>query len=142
MKAILVMLVVMVTTLSSGCNQNELEIQRAFPFTVSMRPLPFKIKKYRSVEIRLKIDRERIYTGTKFKLQYKQLVGQGMLRDENGAEILPERYFDLKHMSFALTYWSYSDTEHIMDFFVVDNFGQERKVRAKLLNDDSSEEVK
>ncbi|MBN9284099.1 MULTISPECIES: TraQ conjugal transfer family protein [unclassified Flavobacterium] len=142
MKTFILGLVLLVTMFATGCNKKELDIQRKFPFTLTMRALPFKIKKYFPVDVRLRIVRERIYTGTKYKLIFTPLEGTGELTDQEGNFINPNQPFDLKEDIFTLSYRSYSDTEHIFDITIVDNFGQQQKIRAKLLNDDSVDQVK
>ena len=132
MRTLIFSIIVLFTTLCSGCNQNDLEILRGSPFTLTLKPLPFTIQRDETVPLDLRIRRERFFLGTKYRLSWRQVVGQGAIKDEHGTDILPGKEYDLTNESFTLHYTSYSDTEHLLDLTVIDNFGQEKMVRAKL----------
>ena len=70
-------------TLGSCKKDNELNIQNDFPFEVNMMPIPKEIAKGQTVEIRITIQRNGNYKGTKYYFRYFQFDGQGTLRYYN-----------------------------------------------------------
>lgn len=141
MKVLFSMLIILFTTLNIGCNKNKLEILHSDTFSVELGPLPIKILKYSTVGIQLKIQRERFVLGTTYKYRYKKIEGSGILRDQTNTVMNPDQWYDFTDDLVVMKYTSFSDTEHILEFEVVDNSGQQRIVRVKLLNDESSEQV-
>lgn len=72
---------IMVTMfLLSSCNKDDLEIQKGFPFEVSVMPVPKEIANGDTIEIRLAIQRTDKYSGTQYFIRYFQYDGLGLLR--------------------------------------------------------------
>lgn len=138
------LLVVMTVFIAMGCNKNELsifkeesgravEVITGYDFTIAMRPLPERIRKYFSVDIQLRIVPEGIEPSTKYTISFIQLEGNGTLEDEAGNYLSQNISYDLKNKNFTLKYTSYSDTDHYFMLTIKDNFGNVRKQRIKLM---------
>ena len=141
MKVILSIVIMLFATLNFSCKRNDLDILKSTSFSVVLGPLPLKILKYNAVGIQLKLVREQYIIGTEYKFRYKKIEGSGILRDQANNVMNPDQWYDLTDDLVVMKYTSFSDTEHILEFEVVDNSGEERLVRVKLLNDESSEQV-
>lgn len=142
MKKLLLVLVAVFAIVVSGCNKNELDITRGYDFTLAMRELPFKLMRYSSTDIRLRINPEGLYPDTKYTMSFVQYTGNGTLQNEAGEFLAPNVSYDLANKIFVLKYTSYGVDDHFLEITVSDNFGHVKKQKVKLLNDDSVDWVK
>lgn len=142
MKNLLLVMVALIVFVATGCNKNELDIEKGFDFSLSMRPLPFKLRKYSSTDVRIRINRDGFYQGTKYKVSFVQFTGNGTLANEEGALLVQNGTYELSSDIFTLKYTSYGDTEHFLEVTVSDNFGRVKKQKVKMLNDDSVDQNK
>ena len=68
---------------------DDMDIQQSYPFTVETMPVPNKVAKGETVEIRCELKAEGRYSGTLYTIRYFQFEGQGSLKMDNGITFLP-----------------------------------------------------
>lgn len=100
----------------SACD-HELDIQQAYPFTVKTMPVPKKIAKWQTVEIRCELKRQGHYEDTGYTIRYFQYEGKGMLRMDDGTVFKPNDRYPLTKEVFRLYFTSASAEAH--NFIVV-----------------------
>ena len=106
----------------SSCD-DELEIQQSYPFTVEIMPVPNKVTKGETVEIRCEMIKEGEFVEALYTIRYFQFEGEGTLKMDNGITFLPNDRYLLENDKFRLYYTS--ECEEAQNFIVVveDNFG-------------------
>ena len=129
-KSLRVKLMSMVTVLFVGlmgcflasCD-DELDIQQSYPFTVETMPVPGKVTRGQTVEIRCEMKKEGNYANTLYTIRYFQFEGEGTLKMDNGITFLPNDRYLLENEKFRLYYTS--ECSEAQNFIVVveDNFG-------------------
>ena len=102
---------------------DELDIQQSYPFTVEIMPVPNKVMKGETVEIRCEMIKEGEFSETVYTIRYFQFEGEGTLKMDNGITVLPNDRYLLEKDKFRLYYTS--ECEEAQNFIVVieDNFG-------------------
>ncbi len=63
---------------------NELDVQQGYPFTVETMPVPKRIVKGETVEIRCELKREGRFSDARYTVRYFQPDGKGSLRMDDG----------------------------------------------------------
>ena len=118
---------------------DELEVQQAFPFTVELMPIPNKVTKGETVEIRCELVAEGKTDNTIYTIRYFQFEGEGTLKMDNGIIFLPNDRYLLENDKFRLYYTS--ECEEAQNFIVVieDNFGNAFELEFDF-NDDTQTE--
>lgn len=106
-----------------SCN-DKLDIQQAYPFTVTTLPVQKQIKVGETAEIRFQLHREGYYEETKYFIRYFQPDGKGTLRMADGMVFLPNDLYPLPGEVFRLYYTSASTDQQKVDVYIEDNFGQ------------------
>lgn len=112
----------------TSCENDRLEIQQAYTFTLSHMPIPTQILKNTPVEIRCKLQSEGDYQGTKYTIRYFQNDGLGLLNIGNKSSFYPNDKYPLEQKEFRLYYTAISHGKHQFDVYIEDNFGQIQKV--------------
>lgn len=112
----------------TSCENDRLEIQQAYTFTLSHMPIPTQILKNTPVEIRCKLQSEGDYQGTKYTIRYFQNDGLGLLNIGNKPSFYPNDSYPLEYKEFRLYYTAISQGKHQFDVYIEDNFGQIQKV--------------
>lgn len=112
----------------TSCENDRLEIQQAYTFTLSHMPIPTQILKNTPVEIRCKLQSEGDYQGTKYTIRYFQNDGLGLLNIGNKSSFYPNDKYPLEQKEFRLYYTAISQGKHQFDVYIEDNFGQIQKV--------------
>ncbi len=101
---------------------DDMDIQQSSPFTVETMPVPNKVTKGQTVEIRCELKKEGDFANTLYTIRYFQFEGEGTLRMDNGITFLPNDRYLLENDKFRLYYTAEGDEAH--NFIVVeDNFG-------------------
>ena len=78
----------------------ELDIQQSYPFTVETMPVPGKVTKGQTVEIRCEMKKEGNYANALYTIRYFQFEGEGTLKMDNGITFLPnELEFDFNNQN-------------------------------------------
>ena len=81
----------MLLTLAS-CD-DDMDIQQSYPFTVETMPVPNKVTKGQTVEIRCELKKTGDFANTLYTIRYFQFEGEGTLKMDNGITFLPnDRY--------------------------------------------------
>lgn len=121
-KAAALMLVAAVSFTFTSCD-DDMDIQQSYPFTVETMPVPNKVTKGQTVEIRCEMKKEGNFANTLYTIRYFQYEGEGTLRMDNGITFLPNDRYLLENEKFRLYYTS--ECSEAQNFIVVveDNFG-------------------
>ena len=85
---------------------DELDIQQSYPFTVETMPVPNKVTKGQTVEIRCEMKKEGNYANALYTIRYFQFEGEGTLKMDNGITFLPNDRYLLENEKFRLYYTS------------------------------------
>ena len=102
---------------------DELDIQQSYPFTVETMPVPNKVTRVQTVEIRCEMKKEGNYANTLYTIRYFQFEGEGTLKMDNGITFLPNDRYLLENEKFRLYYTSGCSEAQNFIVMVEDNFG-------------------
>lgn len=114
------MLVTVVTIALVSCD-NELDVQQGYPFTVETMPVPKRIVKGETVEIRCELKREGRYSDARYTIRYFQPDGKGTLRMDDGMVLQPNDRYPLDREVFRLYYTSECEDQQSIDIYFEDN---------------------
>lgn len=114
---------------------SDLDVRQSYPFAVETMPVPNKVAKGQTVEIRCELKKEGNYTGTVYTIRYFQFEGAGSLKTENGIVFQPNDRYLLENEKFRLYYTSASDEAQNFIVVVEDNNGQSVELEFNLNND-------
>ena len=147
-KSLRVKLMSMVTVLFVGlmgcflasCD-DDLDIQQSYPFTVETMPVPNKVTRGQTVEIRCEMKKEGNYANTLYTIRYFQFEGEGTLKMDNGITFLPNDRYLLENEKFRLYYTS--ECSEAQNFIVVveDNFGNAYELEFDFNNQNVKDET-
>ena len=101
---------------------DDMDIQQSYPFTVEVMPVPNKVVKGQTVEIRCELKKEGDFSGTLYTIRYFQFEGEGSLKMDNGITFLPNDRYLLENEKFRLYYTAEGDEAHNFIVVVEDNF--------------------
>ena len=101
---------------------DELDIQQSYPFTVETMPVPNKVTRGQTVEIRCEMKKEGNYANTLYTIRYFQFEGEGTLKMDNGITFLPNDRYLLENEKFRLYYTSGCSEAQNFIVVVEDNF--------------------
>ena len=102
---------------------DDMDIQQSYPFTVETMPVPNKVTKGQTVEIRCELKKTGDYANTLYTIRYFQFEGEGTLKMDNGITFLPNDRYLLENEKFRLYYTAQGDEAHNFIVVVEDNFG-------------------
>ena len=114
------MLVALVAVALVSCD-NELDVQQGYPFTVETMPVPTRIVKGETVEIRCGLKREGRFSDARYTIRYFQPDGKGTLRMDDGMVLLPNDRYPLDREVFRLYYTSECEDRQSIDIYFEDN---------------------
>ena len=114
-------LIVAVSFTLVSCD-DDMDIQQSYPFTVEVMPVPNKVTKGQTVEIRCELKKEGDFAGTLYTIRYFQFEGEGSLKMDNGITFLPNDRYLLENEKFRLYYTAEGDEAHNFIVVVEDNF--------------------
>mgnify|MGYP000563945793 CR=1 FL=1 len=114
---------------------DELEIQQSYPFTVETMPVPNKVTKGQTVEIRCEMKKEGNYTNALYTIRYFQFEGEGMLKMDNGITYL------LENEKFRLYYTSGCSEAQNFIVVVEDNFGNAYEMEFDFNNQNAKDDT-
>ena len=123
-------------TLVSCSKDDELEIQKDFPFEVKVMPVPKYVANGQTVEIRITIQRTGNYSSTQYFLRYFQFDGKGTLRYYDEPPYLPNDLYELPTEQFRLYYTSASAVSQSVEVWISDNFGTEKQITVQFNSSD------
>ena len=81
-----------------------MDIQQSYPFTVETMPVPNKVTKGQTVEIRCELKRTGEFANTLYTIRYFQFEGEGTLKMAGGITFLPNDRYLLENDKFRLYY--------------------------------------
>ena len=147
-KSLRVKLMSMVTVLFVGlmgcflasCD-DELDIQQSYPFTVETMPVPNKVTKGQTVEIRCEMKKEGNYANALYTIRYFQFEGEGTLKMDNGITFLPNDRYLLENEKFRLYYTSGCSEAQNFIVVVEDNFGNAYELEFDFNNQNVKDET-
>ena len=114
--------------LFTACN-DDMDVQQAYPFTVETMPVPTRIVKGETVEIRCELKREGRFSDARYTIRYFQPDGKGSLKMEDGTVLKPNDRYLLNERRFRLYYTSQSaDDSQTIDLYFEDNWGNMRQL--------------
>ena len=82
-KAVALCLIAAMSFTLVSCD-DDMDIQQSYPFTVEVMPVPNKVVKGQTVEIRCELKKEGDFSGTLYTIRYFQFEGEGSLKMDNG----------------------------------------------------------
>ncbi len=106
--------------LLTACN-DDMDVQQAYPFTVETMPVPTRIVKGETVEIRCELKREGRFSDARYTIRYFQPDGKGTLRMDDGMVLLPNDRYPLDREVFRLYYTSACEDQQSIDIYFEDN---------------------
>ncbi len=107
-----------------SCEDDRLEVQQAYEFSLNHMPIPTKIHKGDKVEMRCELSSEGNYKDAKYTIRYFQNEGIGLLQMDNKPPLYQNDRYDLKLKEFRLYYTAVSKGQHKFDVYIEDNFGK------------------
>lgn len=119
---------------------NDLDVQQAYAFTVEMMPVPNKVAKGETVEIRCELKKEGDYKNTLYTIRFFQFEGTGTLKTENGIVFKPNDRYLLENEKFRLYYTSGSTEAQNFIVVIEDNNGQAFEMEFDFNNNDKKDE--
>ena len=78
-KAVALCLIAAMSFTLVSCD-DDMDIQQSYPFTVEVMPVPNKVVKGQTVEIRCELKKEGDFSGTLYTIRYFQFEGEGSLK--------------------------------------------------------------
>ena len=120
---------------------DELDIQQSYPFTVETMPVPGKVTKGQTVEIRCEMKKEGNYANTLYTIRYFQFEGEGTLKMDNGITFLPNDRYLLENEKFRLYYTSGCSEAQNFIVMVEDNFGNAYELEFDFNNQNVKDET-
>ena len=100
---------------------DDMDIQQSYPFTVETMPVPKRIVKGETVEIRCELKREGRFSDARYTVRYFQPDGKGSLRMDDGMVLLPNDRYPLDREVFRLYYTSECEDQQSIDIYFEDN---------------------
>ena len=100
---------------------DEMEVQQSYPFKVENMPVPTRIVKGETVEIRCELKREGHFSDARYTIRYFQPDGKGTLRMDDGMVLLPNDRYPLDREMFRLYYTSACEDRQSIDIYFEDN---------------------
>ena len=139
-KAVALCLIAAMSFTLVSCD-DDMDIQQSYPFTVEVMPVPNKVTKGQTVEIRCELKKEGDFSGTLYTIRYFQFEGEGSLKMDNGITFLPNDRYLLENEKFRLYYTSECDESQSLTITVEDNFGNSFEWETDFNNDSDAEEA-
>ena len=135
-----VLFVVLMGFFLASCD-DELDIQQSYPFTVETMPVPNKVTKGQTVEIRCEMKKEGNYANALYTIRYFQFEGEGTLKMDNGITFLPNDRYLLENEKFRLYYTSGCSEAQNFIVVVEDNFGNAYELEFDFNNQNVKDET-
>ena len=123
--------------LANSCN-DDLEIQNDYGFTVTHLPVPKRLKKGETAEIRFELVRSGKYADAKYYVRYFQPDGKGELTLDNRT-LFPNDSYELKKETFRMYYTSQCEEQQVIDLTFYDNFRNEVELTFAFSHDGKEE---
>ena len=130
---------ILIACIACACS-SDIDVRQDYTFEITHLPVPKRLKKGETAEIRCQLNRYGRYENTTYQLRYFQPDGQGTLKMDDGTVFLPNDYYDLTKETFRLYYTSESEDQAVIDIYFFDSFGNSSFLSFSFNNDNSEEE--
>lgn len=130
---------ILIACIACACS-SDIDIRQSYEFQVAHLPVPKKLKKGETTEIRCQIVAEGNYEETYYQLRYFQPDGKGELKLDDGTVFLPNDNYSLPNHTFRLYYTSESEEQQVIDIYFSDNFGKSFYLSFSFNHDNREEE--
>lgn len=140
MSMVTVLFVGLMECFLASCD-DELDIQQSYPFTMETMPVPGKVTKGQTVEIRCEMKKEGNYANALYTIRYFQFEGEGTLKMDNGITFLPNDRYLLENEKFRLYYTSGCSEAQNFIVVVEDNFGNAYELEFDFNNQNVKDET-
>ncbi|WP_422394684.1 DUF3872 domain-containing protein [Parabacteroides absconsus] len=110
----------MTFSMLTSCS-DDLDVQQSYPFKVETMPVPKRIMKGETVEIRCELKREGRFSDARYTIRCFQPDGEGKLRMDDGMVLLPNDRYPLDREVFRLYYTSECEDQQSIDIYFEDN---------------------
>ena len=134
-----ILFTLLLAAIACACS-DDIDIRQGYEFRVTHLPVPKKVRKGETIEIRCQLERSGRYDNTAYKLRYFQPDGTGSLRMGDNAPFLPNDLYDLTDETFRLYYTSQSEDQQVVDIYFFDNFGNNYILSLSFNNQNTEEE--
>lgn len=124
--------------ITNSCKDDSLEIKNDYEFTVEHLPVPKRLKKGETAEIRFELIRAGEYDKAKYFVRYFQPDGKGILTLDNQS-LKPNDSYQLKKQVFTMYYTSQCDEQQVIDLTFYDNFNNKFDLTFAFSNDSKEE---
>ncbi len=108
---------------------------------VETMPVPNKVTKGQTVEIRCEMKKEGNYANALYTIRYFQFEGEGTLKMDNGITFLPNDRYLLENEKFRLYYTSGCSEAQNFIVVVEDNFGNAYELEFDFNNQNVKDET-
>lgn len=130
---------ILLACIACACSDT-IDIKQDYEFQVTHLPVPKKLNKGETVEIRCQLERSGRYENVKYFFRYFQPDGKGQLKMDDGVIFLPNDYYDLDRETFRLYYTSQSEEQQVINIYFSDSFGNSCTLSFSFNNDNPKEE--
>ena len=124
--------------IANSCS-DDLEIKNDYGFTVAHLPVPKRLKKGETTEIRFELVRSGNYAGTRYYVRYFQPDGKGNLT-LGGCTLIPNESYELKDETFRMYYTSQCEEQQVINLTFYDNFKNQVEVSFSFSHDKKEEQ--
>ena len=104
-------------------------------------PVPNKVTKGQTVEIRCEMKKEGNYANAIYTIRYFQFEGEGTLKMDNGITFLPNDRYLLENEKFRLYYTSGCSEAQNFIVVVEDNFGNAYELEFDFNNQNAKDDT-
>jgi hypothetical protein len=130
---------ILIACIACACS-SDLDIKQGYEFKVTHLPVPKKIRKGETVEIRCQLEKSGYYANTAYRFRFFQFDGKGSLSMDGGAPFLPNDYYELTKESFSFYYTSGSEEQTAFDIYFFNSEGNSFTLSFAFNADNSQEE--
>ena len=120
--------------------EDDLDIQTNYPFEVEVMPVPTKVLRGQTVEIRCHLNKKGDYKNTLYTIRWFLYDGTGSLRMENGTILQPNDRYLLENETFRLYYTSASTDAHKFIVVVEDSNGNSQTLTFNFNNENKKDD--
>ncbi len=126
----------------ASCKRN-LEVQEAFPFKVSLMPIPKAIENGQRVELRFSLKAKQTSDLNAYRLRYFQYDGTGSLQLFTAAAtpMTVNDYYSVPEGDFKLFYTSHCDEQQTLELVFEDNYQQRQTIEINFNNKSKKNET-
>jgi len=142
LKKVMMCATMMVALVGLSSCEDDLDIQTNYPFEVEVMPVPTKVLRGQTVEIRCHLAKEGVYAHTLYTIRWFLYDGKGSLRMENGTILQPNDRYLLENETFRLYYTSASTDAHKFIVVIEDSNGNSQMLTFNFNNENKKDDAK